>query len=535
MRLLVLLLLLSVSAVAQNGVPRVEHVRGRPVAIGQWEVVDLTFEAHNLPVVPFRSILQARVTAPDGREFLLPGFFDGESSYIIRFSGDMPGDWKWITRSELPALAGLTGRFEVAAMTRQGRHGALVTSGTHLQAFEYEDGTPAPVLAAEIDWIFALDLQNENGEVPKTERLLDHVADAGINQVVFNVYAHDVSWEKDRDLPPRYDYGSPAVWPYGGSNDEPDYSTLNTAFFDHIDRVVMAMHEREITAHMMIYVWNKLVNWPTMRSTADNMYFDYVVSRYQAFPNLVWDISKEALGYGHDDITYIDDRIERLRKLDGYGRLVSVHDYHYCSSRPGKVDFITIQTWTNRLYDRMREVRERHADKPILNIEHGGYEAGPYHVFNGDYLDPLVCLERNYVIHFAGAYSTYYWQDMAWNVIVDDIENLPEEDRPKLAWYGHLANFLRRYGLDRMSPASDLGSSGYALVNDDETRFIYWKPSENERFAVTLPEHARLVNVTWFHPLTGEYIDKGVVELNAWHSMPPPWANVPCALVLEVE
>jgi len=42
-----------------------------------------------------------------------------------------------------------------------------------------------------------------------------------------------------------------------------------------------------------------------MHSAEDNRYFDYVIKRYQAFPNIIWDVSKEALDYGRCDIPYI--------------------------------------------------------------------------------------------------------------------------------------------------------------------------------------------------------------------------------------
>ena len=65
---------------------------------------------------------------------------------------------------------------------------------------------------------------------------------------------------------------------------------------------------------MNVYAYD--VNWPEARSRNDNRFFDYVLKRYQAFRNLVLDISKEALGYGHNDVTSISDRIDRLRSLD---------------------------------------------------------------------------------------------------------------------------------------------------------------------------------------------------------------------------
>ncbi len=115
------------------------------------------------------------------------------------------------------------------------------------------------------------------------------------------------------------------------------------------------------------------MNWPEPGSKEDNMYFDYVVKRYQAYPNLVWDISKEALAYGRDDLGYITERIDRLRKLDGHGRLVTVHDYGYCAKHPDKVDIISIQDWKANIYDATSRVVKRHPDKPVFNIEHGGY------------------------------------------------------------------------------------------------------------------------------------------------------------------
>ena len=135
-----------------------------------------------------------------------------------------------------------------------------------------------------------------------------------------------------------------------------------------------------------------------------------MVKRYQAFPNLIWDISKEALGYGHNDVHYISQRIDRLRELDVFQRLVTVHDYGYCKRFPEKVDFVSVQLWSSELHSVMRKVCSDFPKQPILNIEHGGYEAGPYVVFPGSYTSPEVCLERAYQCVFAGTYPTHYWQ-----------------------------------------------------------------------------------------------------------------------------
>ncbi|NJL30154.1 MAG: DUF4038 domain-containing protein, partial [Phycisphaerales bacterium] len=161
-----------------------------------------------------------------------------------------------------------------------------------------------------------------------------------------NVYAYDARWGERDKIDNKYDFSKPSYCLFGGTNENPDFSTLNFEFFNHLDRVIAHLNEQGIVAHLMMYVWNKQVNWPAPNSLEDNRYFDYIVKRYQAFPNIIWDVSKEALLYGRNDKEYINSRIDRVRRLDGHERLLTVHDYDYCSSFPNKVDFISIQDWT---------------------------------------------------------------------------------------------------------------------------------------------------------------------------------------------
>ena len=166
--------------------------------------------------------------------------------------------------------------------------GPVVIHEDNPQHFYYANGEPCFVLAFEADWLFALDLEVEGLE--RAETLLKDIAANGFSQVVMNVYAHDTRWANDPKLPAKYDFAQPKQWPYGGNNDNPDYSKLNLEFFDHFDGIIEIMNELDLTAHIMIYVWNKQVNWPASDSIEDNRYFDYVVARYQAYPNILWDI-----------------------------------------------------------------------------------------------------------------------------------------------------------------------------------------------------------------------------------------------------
>ncbi|MEM6692890.1 MAG: DUF4038 domain-containing protein, partial [Planctomycetota bacterium] len=402
------------------------------------------------------------------------------------------------------------------------RRGGITIDQKSSTRFVYQSGESYFPIAFEVDWLFALDADNPTA-IPKTKQFVDTIAKSGFNQVVMNVFAYDVNWKKDKRLQSSHEYGSPSAFPFKGTNENPDHSQLNYEYFRRLDRVIDYLDQKGIVAHLMVYVWNKRVSWPAANSEADNRYFDYVVKRYQAFPNLIWDISKEALGYGHTDVNYISDRIDRLRELDKYDRLVTVHDYGYCRRFPAKVDFVSVQLWRSELYSVMRNVRDQIPNKPILNIEHGGYERGPYVVFNGNYTSPEVCLERAWQCVFAGTFPTHYWQGSAWNVIVADLDELPPQERPKLDFYRHMQSFVDRYGVAQLKAGDIKSNAGFCLHNEKD-QFIYYVPKESDYFGLRLPKELRekTMHVSWFNPFDGTTTDPVAQEITQWPTVQMP-------------
>ncbi|EMI47074.1 DUF5060 domain-containing protein [Rhodopirellula sp. SWK7] len=511
-----------------------ETAKNPIVTCRQWDVHDLSFHVEQIPSQPVDVEFSATLRHSDGQTMQVPGFYNGDAEYVIRFTPPASGDWSYETHSTVAGLNGQKGLL-TAQPPREGRRGGLNQDPNNARNFVYEDGSSYYPIAIESDWLFALDANNPNG-IPDTRKFVDTLADAGFNQVVMNVFAYDVKWAKDDRLDDQYDYGSPDAFPFGGSNAEPDHSQLNTEYFQRLDRVIDYLDQKGIAAHLMIYVWNKEVNWPDADSEADNRYFDYVVRRYQAFPNLVWDISKEALGYGHNDVGYISGRIDRLRKLDAYERLVTVHDYGYCSRFPKKVDFISVQIWSSELYSVMRNVITQFPGKPILNIEHGGYEEGPYVVFTGSYTSPEVCLERAYQCVFAGTYPTHYWQGAAWNVIFPDIEAMDPATRPRLDYYRHMRTLVERFGVSHLKAGGKKSNSGFCLHNDSDLYLIY-VPKENINIGVRMPKNmsGRQMKGTWFDPMTGRFSEPIKKKITQWPSFDKPDGEHFAILIVEVE
>ncbi|WP_349666061.1 DUF4038 domain-containing protein [Polaribacter sp. Z014] len=442
---------------------------------------------------------------------------------MIRFSSSLKGYWSFKTFGGSKKLADKKGKVTILE-NKKDNHGAIVIHKENPKLFYYEDGTPYFLLAFECDWLYALDYHNEN-KLPKTNHLLNLIDKNGFNQIVMNVFSYDVSWKKDKNIKehPEHEFGGPTdIFPFLGNNDNPDFSSLNPEFFKKLDRTISLLHDKRIVSHLMIYVWNKLVAWPNMNSDADNMYFDYVIKRYQAFPNIVWDISKEALLYGRADEPYIKNRIIRARKNETYNRLLSVHDYKYCSKKPEDVDFISTQNWSHNIYNKMLDDYTKFNDKPGFNIEHGGYEASPYKVFSGSYTNAEVCLRRNYLCLFARTYTTYYWQGTSWNLIIYNPYKQPDDFiKPKFEYFKYMQDLFKQFDYSKMKPTPLKNSAGYNLTNDEGTILLYF-PKENVAINAWFlnPDRGERT-IQWFNTLTGKYtyiktIKKGQKYISPW-------------------
>lgn len=527
----VMLGLLYCLAFSTQAIERVQHHSDRTFRPHQWDVIDIRFRAETLPAQPVDATFSA-VFRNAGKELLVQGFYNGDREYLLRFTPPTPGAWTYETRSSIAPLNGKTGKLSVRT-PRDGRKGGISVNPKAKRRFRYADGDEYYPIAFESDWLFALDAENPKG-IPVTRRFVDQLVDSGFNQIVMNVFAYDVSWKKDERLISKFEYGSPKSFPFGGENKKPDFSQLDIEYFQRLDRVIDYLDQKGVAAHLMIYVWNKLVNWPPARSAEDNRYFDYVVKRYQAFPNMVWDISKEALGYGHTDVTYIHDRIQRLRQLDSYQRLVTVHDYSYNRRFTDRVDFISVQLWGSELYGIMRKVVQDMPGKPILNIEHGGYERGPYVVFEGNYTSPEVCLERAWQCVFAGTYPTHYWQGAAWNVIIPDIAAMRPEARPRLDYYRHMNDFVAKYHVGALKAGDKKSASGFCLHNGNDL-LIYYVPKENSHIDVrSKDKRGEPFTGRWFNPFNGRYEKTFSGKLPQWPRYQKPEGDGFRILVIEI-
>jgi hypothetical protein len=414
---------------------------------------------------PFDVRLDGDFQGPDGIRLRVPGFYDGAGAWKIRFSPTRPGEWSMRTVS---SLAALDGKVETGIRCVPNRHpnihGGLRVDAAHPHHFIYQDGTRYFLLGYEADWLWAPDMNDP--ERKSMRRLIDLMASRGFNHALVNVYAHDTSWAPGKSCP--WDYGPPEVYAWEGANEKPDHSRLNPRFFQLYDGMLEALRDKGIVAHIMIKVYNKGVRWPAKWSADEEKFFRYVVARYQAFSNVVWDFSKES--YNEKDELLQSRLIDLVRSTDAYRRLTTVHDddaYEWDPELSRNIDFRTDQQHSDYaatiLFDRARRAY------PVVNAEFGyeyGVEKLPTHAHRNQ-CDWKEFLRRAWHIYLAGGYGVYYYNNTAWDVVK------PDPEPPGMQRFQLLRQTLESLPYWRMKPSNHLAAGGPCLALPGEAYIFY--------------------------------------------------------------
>jgi hypothetical protein len=459
------------------------------VTIEQYHSHDFAFSA-GVNQNPFDVDVKGEFEGPGGIRLTIPGFYDGNGTWKIRFSPTVPGHWSLRTISDTP---GLNGHTEAEIQCEPNRspaiHGGLLVDPLHPHHFIYQDGTRYFLMGYECDWLWALGMDDPQRK--EMRRLIRQMADNGFNHVLANIYAYDTTWSPGRKH--QWDLGPAPLYPWEGSNENPDHSRLNPAYFQRYDEMVEALRDQGIVAHLMIKVYNKLVNWPKAGSRDEERYFRYVTARYQADCNVVWDFSKES--YYEKDKALQSRLIDLIRANDAYHRLTTAHDndvYDWDAARNSNIDFRTDQQHTDwaQMIAFDRDLRPW----PVLNAEFG-YEKAPdglpsYRVQQ----DWPEVLRRAYLIYLAGGYGAYYYHNTAWDVIKID----PEP--PGYKRFRQLKETLSNLPYWEMVPSNDLAVGGSCLSLPGRVYAFY---AEAQRLVVNLRGAEGAVAGEWIDTWTG--------------------------------
>lgn len=278
-----------------------------PDSVEQWGLFELELDgpADGNPFTEVR--LSATFSDGHGR-VEVPGFYDGDGRYRIRFSPDRRGTWHYETKSNRWELTGKLGEF-TATEPGPDNHGPVRVRDTF--HFAYADGTPYRQVGTTIyNWT------DTPAEVQ--QQTLQTLKDSPFNKARMLLTPQPTAYRKQF---------APPLFPYAG---EPptdwDFTRFNPEYFRHYEQRVEQLLELGIEADVILL--NPYGRWGfgTMDDECDDLLVRYTVARLGAYRNVWWSLANE-----YDFLrTKTEDDWDRLGQLvmdcDPHQRLRSIHN-----------------------------------------------------------------------------------------------------------------------------------------------------------------------------------------------------------------
>jgi hypothetical protein len=243
--------------------------------VEQWGMFEASFTGPTAGN-PFVDITFAATFKQGEKSVAVPGFYDGDGVYKVRFLPETQGRWEFVTKSNKADLDGKTGSVEVVKPTGNNHGPVRVRNTFH---FGYADGTPYfPVGTTCYAWT--------------------HLGDTVENQTLATLKTAPFNKVRMCVLPKWYAYNKaePARYPFTGTPPKGwDFTRFDPAFFRHIEKRVADLRDLGIEADLILFHPYDTGHWgfDRMPAEADDRYVRYVIARMAAYRNVWWSLANE--------------------------------------------------------------------------------------------------------------------------------------------------------------------------------------------------------------------------------------------------
>ncbi|KQQ06395.1 alpha-L-rhamnosidase [Rathayibacter sp. Leaf185] len=250
----------SAAVVAPSSVPVYERFE-----------VELRGPSHGNPFVDVD--LSAIVDGPGGA-VRVPGFYDGDGVFRLRWMPEAPGEYAWTTSSTARSLDGITGAVS-ATPPLEGRHGPVRVADTF--HFAHADGTRhRPLGTTSYAWT------HQGDELE--ERTLATLAEAPFTKIRMGVFPKSYLFNENE----------PVLYPFEGSPEEGfDHRRPSIPFWRHFEHRIDQLAALGIEADLILFHAYDRWGFSTMDPVADDRYVRYAVARLASFANVWWSLANE--------------------------------------------------------------------------------------------------------------------------------------------------------------------------------------------------------------------------------------------------
>nr|WP_321455790.1 DUF5060 domain-containing protein [uncultured Cohaesibacter sp.] len=401
------------------------------------------------------------------RVIRVPGFYDGEGTYRLRFMPDMEGEWSFVTRSATPALDGKTGSFLSIAPTGNNHGPVRVRNRFH---FAYEDGSPFLSFGTTC---YAWTHQ----PLEEQEKTLATLAKTRFNKVRMGVFP--------KDYP--YNVNEPLHDVYHVVDGKRDFDRPNFAAFQHFENQIAKLRSMGIEADVIMFHPYDRWGYCDMTEVQDYRYVAYIAARFAAYRNLWWALANEYdFLLNTKPMARWDRFFQILEEEDPYRHLKSIHngfvDANYDHRKPW-VTHTCIQNWDVK---RTQDWRDRWG-KPVVNDE-PEYEGNLIQSWGNISAQELV--HRFWITITRGGYAghgeTYsHPEDLIWWAKGGELHG---EAWKRIGFLRDLLEADVHEGLEPLGPEDKFPWSRVSGAIDGDVRYIYFGEHQPVIWAAGFPE-----------------------------------------------
>jgi hypothetical protein len=246
------------------------------------EIVLNTTEKYTNPYT--QVLLDVDLRGPDGKRYVLPGFWDGGDVWRVRFTPTRIGIWRWRTRSNDPELHNQQGQFE--CIPDEGASKGFVRvhpSRTYRRHFAFSDDTPfLPVFASRSAVAFPARPDSEKispeEQFKAFEAQIKALAAQGFNRLVGGYLFDTPQRAESGPMPWRNEGGPPIV--------QGDFDQLNPVFFQWLDRRLASCNEKGLIPDLGL---GDLWELSEVSDVQLRRLWRYMLARYASF-NVCWNL-----------------------------------------------------------------------------------------------------------------------------------------------------------------------------------------------------------------------------------------------------
>lgn len=441
-----------------------------PAQVPKWGIFELVLEGPSTgnPYLAIELDAEFRFHGnSNSTSIRVPGFYDGNGVYRVRFMPDREGEFTYITRSSAETLDGKTGTFKATEAERRSHGPVRVRNQFH---FAYADGKPYfPFGTTCYAWTHQpLILQDET---------LASLSRAGFNKVRMCVFPKDYPFNQNE----------PLHWIFEpGSGGRADFDRPNPVAFRHFETQIAKLQLLGIQSDVIVFHPYDRWGYSNMTAQQDYRYIRYLAARLSAFQNVWWSLANEFDFLLNTKPMELWDRyFELFAEYDPYGHLRSIHNGDLCMnynhSKP-LVTHVCIQNWDVK---RTPEWRAQYG-KPVIDDE-PEYEGNIYPAWGNITAQELV--HRFWITVVRGGYAghgeTYsHPEDIIWWAKGGKLYG---EAWKRIAF---LRSIIEADVVNGLTPMGDHDSWPWSRISgaiDGNVRFIYFGEHQPGQWTTGLP------------------------------------------------